>query len=208
MSRAMQLVLRIPMSCTASFPPTPPFPPVPHTPSPLPCTEQHPRLCWPCCGDAGSNIQQAVVVTRLHCPFAHTSPHTQSNTHVVLATLKRSESELSSFQRKVFKVDDHMGIAICGIAADGRVLCKYMRNECLNHRCGKVWGELGGLLVKGSRSFLASVHPTCHTSTMYSNMGYPHTLLTCLLSHLATDAASINLLSAPCPAQSHFFSHV
>ena len=53
---------------------------------------------------------------------------------MVLATLKRSESELSSFQRKVFKVDDHMGIAISGLTADGRVLCKYMRNECLNHR--------------------------------------------------------------------------
>jgi len=58
----------------------------------------------------------------------------KSDTHVVLATLKRSESELSSFQRKVFKVDDHMGIAMSGITADGRVLCKYMRNECLNHR--------------------------------------------------------------------------
>ncbi len=58
----------------------------------------------------------------------------QSKTHVVLATLKRSESELSSYQRKVFKIDDHMGIAIAGITADGRVLCRYMRNECLNHR--------------------------------------------------------------------------
>ncbi|GFH17897.1 proteasome endopeptidase complex, partial [Haematococcus lacustris] len=58
----------------------------------------------------------------------------QSKTHVVLATLKRSESELSSFQRKVFKTDDHMGIAIAGLTADGRVLCKYMRNECLNHK--------------------------------------------------------------------------
>ncbi|KAL6749793.1 20S proteasome alpha subunit F [Haematococcus lacustris] len=57
-----------------------------------------------------------------------------SKTHVVLATLKRSESELSSFQRKVFKIDDHMGIAIAGLTADGRVLCKYMRNECLNHK--------------------------------------------------------------------------
>lgn len=53
---------------------------------------------------------------------------------MVLATLKRAESELSSFQRKAFKVDDHMGIAISGLTADGRVLCKYMRNECLNHR--------------------------------------------------------------------------
>lgn len=58
----------------------------------------------------------------------------KSDTHVVLATLKRSESELSTHQRKAFKIDDHMGIAIAGMTADGRVLCKYMRNECLNHR--------------------------------------------------------------------------
>jgi 20S proteasome alpha/beta subunit len=35
----------------------------------------------------------------------------------------------------MFKIDDHMGIAIAGLTADGRVLCKYMRNECINHRC-------------------------------------------------------------------------
>jgi 20S proteasome subunit alpha 6 len=59
----------------------------------------------------------------------------QSNTHVVLATLKRAQNDLSSYQRKMFKIDDHMGIAIAGLTADGRVLCKYMRNECINHRC-------------------------------------------------------------------------
>ncbi|KAF6263042.1 20S proteasome alpha subunit F [Scenedesmus sp. NREL 46B-D3] len=57
-----------------------------------------------------------------------------SNTHVVLATLKRAQNDLSSYQRKMFKIDDHMGIAIAGLTADGRVLCKYMRNECINHR--------------------------------------------------------------------------
>jgi hypothetical protein len=35
---------------------------------------------------------------------------------------------------QVFKIDDHMGIAISGLTADGRILCRYMRNECLNHR--------------------------------------------------------------------------
>lgn len=59
----------------------------------------------------------------------------QSKTHVVLATLKRAQNELSSYQRKLFKIDDHLGIAISGLTADGRVLCKYMRNECINHRC-------------------------------------------------------------------------
>lgn len=35
---------------------------------------------------------------------------------------------------QIFKIDDHMGIAISGLTADGRILCRYMRNECLNHR--------------------------------------------------------------------------
>lgn len=58
----------------------------------------------------------------------------KSHEYAVLATLKRAPSELSSYQRKVFKIDDHMGIAISGLTADGRILCRYMRNECLNHR--------------------------------------------------------------------------
>lgn len=58
----------------------------------------------------------------------------KSKTHAVLATLKRAPSELSSYQRKIFKIDDHMGIAISGLTADGRILCRYMRNETLNHR--------------------------------------------------------------------------
>ena len=58
----------------------------------------------------------------------------QSKTHAILATLKRAPSDLSSFQRKIFKIDDHLGIAISGLTADGRILCRYMRGECLNHR--------------------------------------------------------------------------
>jgi len=57
-----------------------------------------------------------------------------SKTHAVLATLKRSNSELGSYQQKVFKIDDHMGIGIAGLTPDGRVLSRYMRSECLNHR--------------------------------------------------------------------------
>lgn len=57
----------------------------------------------------------------------------QSDTHVVLAALKRASSELSSFQPKVFKIDEHLGISVSGLTADGRVLCRFMRNECVNH---------------------------------------------------------------------------
>lgn len=58
----------------------------------------------------------------------------KSKTHVVIATLKRASSELSSYQKKIHKIDEHMGVAVAGLTADARVLCKYMRSECLNHR--------------------------------------------------------------------------
>ena len=58
----------------------------------------------------------------------------KSKTHVVLVALKRSTSELSAYQNKIFPVDDHVGVSIAGLTADGRLLCKFMRTECLNSR--------------------------------------------------------------------------
>ena len=58
----------------------------------------------------------------------------RSSTEAVLCSLKRSQSELSGYQEKIFKVDDFIGMAIAGLNADARLLCKFMRNECLNHK--------------------------------------------------------------------------
>jgi len=58
----------------------------------------------------------------------------RSDTHVVLGALKRSVSELSSHQKKLLEIDDHIGVGIAGLTADARSLAKYMRNECLNHK--------------------------------------------------------------------------
>lgn len=58
----------------------------------------------------------------------------RSDTCAMVATIKRSTSELSSYQKKIFKIDEHIGIAIAGLVADARVLAKYMRTECINHR--------------------------------------------------------------------------
>jgi 20S proteasome subunit alpha 6 len=57
----------------------------------------------------------------------------RSKTHIVLASVNKAQSELSSHQKKIFKVDDHIGVAIAGLTADGRVLSKYMRSECINY---------------------------------------------------------------------------
>ncbi|KAJ8599262.1 hypothetical protein CTAYLR_006230 [Chrysophaeum taylorii] len=54
--------------------------------------------------------------------------------HVVLAALKRQPNELSSYQKKLLEIDEHMVVAIAGLNADARSLAKYMRTECLNHK--------------------------------------------------------------------------
>ena len=58
----------------------------------------------------------------------------RSKDFAIVATLKRASSELSSYQKKIFKIDDNIGIGIAGLVADARVLAKYMRTECITHR--------------------------------------------------------------------------
>lgn len=58
----------------------------------------------------------------------------RSDSVCVLGALKRSVSELSSHQKKLLQIDDHIGVGIAGLTADARSLAKYMRSECLNHK--------------------------------------------------------------------------
>ncbi len=69
----------------------------------------------------------------------------------MLAALKRSANELSSYQKKIFKVDDHIGIAISGLTADARSLAKcVLRFESLCDKgLGWAW-PLGVNLIDGS----------------------------------------------------------
>ncbi|KAL6196309.1 hypothetical protein ACLB2K_031924 [Fragaria x ananassa] len=57
----------------------------------------------------------------------------QSKTHVVKAYVNKANSETSSHQKKIFKVDDHIGVAIAGLTANNRVLTCYMLSECINY---------------------------------------------------------------------------
>uniref|UniRef100_A0A4W3IUC2 Proteasome subunit alpha type-1 n=1 Tax=Callorhinchus milii TaxID=7868 RepID=A0A4W3IUC2_CALMI len=58
----------------------------------------------------------------------------KSKTHAVLVALKRAQSELAAHQKKVLHVDNHVGISIAGLTADARLLCNFMRQECLDSR--------------------------------------------------------------------------
>ncbi|CAD7677407.1 unnamed protein product [Nyctereutes procyonoides] len=58
----------------------------------------------------------------------------KSKTHAVLVALKRAQSELAAHQKKILQVDNHIGISIAGLTADARLLCNFMRQECLDSR--------------------------------------------------------------------------
>lgn len=81
----------------------------------------------------------------------------RSKDFAVLAAIKRAPNELASFQQKIFKIDDHMGIGISGLVADARTLAAYMRNECLNYRYGynsaKPVGRLSAQIADKAQAF-------------------------------------------------------
>ncbi|KAL7424316.1 Proteasome subunit alpha type-6 [Cryptotrichosporon argae] len=58
----------------------------------------------------------------------------RSATHAVLLTLKRSTGELATYQKKLIRIDDHVGIAIAGLTSDARVLSNSMRQQAMSSR--------------------------------------------------------------------------
>lgn len=48
--------------------------------------------------------------------------------------MQRNAEELSSYQKKLFSIDEHTGIAIAGLTSDARVLSNFMKQQCLGHR--------------------------------------------------------------------------
>ncbi|KAH8682803.1 putative proteasome subunit alpha type-1 [Tricladium varicosporioides] len=57
-----------------------------------------------------------------------------SDTHAVLVALKRNAEELSSYQKKVIRIDEHLGLSLAGLASDARVLSNFMKSTSLSHR--------------------------------------------------------------------------
>ncbi|CAO3687454.1 unnamed protein product [Umbelopsis ramanniana] len=58
----------------------------------------------------------------------------RSKDYAVLLVLKRSSGELASYQKKLIKVDDHMGIAIAGLTSDARDISNFMRTEAMRSK--------------------------------------------------------------------------
>lgn len=57
-----------------------------------------------------------------------------SKTHAVLVALKRNTEELGSYQKKIIRVDKHLGLALAGLSPDARVLSNFMRQQAMSSR--------------------------------------------------------------------------
>lgn len=58
----------------------------------------------------------------------------RSKTHAILLTLKRSTGELATYQKKLIRIDDHVGVAIAGLTSDARVLSNFMRQQAMGSK--------------------------------------------------------------------------
>lgn len=111
----------------------------------------------------------------------------------VLIALKRASSELSSYQKKIIQIDDHLGMSMAGITADARVISRFLRQECLNfkytfddkHPVGRLITKLGnkmqmstqrydrrpygvGLLVAGYDDQGPHIYQICPSANFYN----------------------------------------
>ncbi|ODV59519.1 proteasome core particle subunit alpha 6 [Ascoidea rubescens DSM 1968] len=58
----------------------------------------------------------------------------RSDTHAVLVALKRNAEDLGSYHKKIIKIDNHIAIALSGLAPDARVLSNYLRNKAMEEK--------------------------------------------------------------------------
>lgn len=116
----------------------------------------------------------------------------KSRTHAVLVALKRASSDLSSHQKKILPIDDHVGVSIAGLTADARTISRWMRTECMNSRyahetplpVSRLIGDFGnkmqictqrygkrpygvGLLVAGYDDLGPHIFQTCPSANYY-----------------------------------------
>lgn len=48
--------------------------------------------------------------------------------------IQRNAEELSSYQKKIISIDEHMGLALAGLASDARVLSNFLKSQSLSSR--------------------------------------------------------------------------
>jgi len=58
----------------------------------------------------------------------------KSKDFAVVAAVKRAANELSSHQKKICELDEHVGLSMAGLLSDGRILARFLQTECASYR--------------------------------------------------------------------------
>lgn len=56
----------------------------------------------------------------------------KSQNYAVICALKRAQNDLCDHQTKILPISSHCGMSMSGLTSDGKNLCNFMRQECLN----------------------------------------------------------------------------
>lgn len=56
----------------------------------------------------------------------------KSKKYAIICALKRAQNDLCDHQTKILPVSNHCGMSMSGLTSDGKNLCNFMRQECLN----------------------------------------------------------------------------
>ena len=79
--------------------------------------------------------------------------------------MKRAASELSSAQKKLFKIDENLGVAISGLTADGTLAAKSLRGACITHKF-----TFGSEVEIGRLAGIVSDRSQVHTPTLVERL--------------------------------------
>ncbi|KAH6611356.1 proteasome subunit alpha [Trichoderma cornu-damae] len=82
---------------------------------------------------AGEAVKQGSVVVGI-ASKTHGGAGRVRTDQARVAQQQRNAEELSSYQKKLFEIDEHTAIAIAGLTSDARVLSNFMKQQCLGHR--------------------------------------------------------------------------
>jgi 20S proteasome subunit alpha 6 len=65
---------------------------------------------------------------------SHRRPNTSTSGSSYTDRPQRNAEELSSYQKKIIAIDEHLGVSLAGLASDARVLSNFMKQQSLSSR--------------------------------------------------------------------------
>ena len=77
-----------------------------------------------------THVVLVALKVRTYLPYPFFSPK-KTKELSILTPRQRNAEDLSSYQKKIINVDNHLGVSLAGLASDARVLTNFMKRQAL-----------------------------------------------------------------------------